>query len=242
MIDTLTKTEKKTTRRTVERDYILYPYPKSNVVLAKVVTKDTNVKKGEPVTTWYLFSQATYEKYQHRKTWTWIINLGQDHRFTVITAEYMNHYVDGISCQYPYDKPKHVDESDWKKVLDAGDYNRVARDQAWYDGMMYDPRGRPILRGFRFDYINGGLDSDHYDLPKLEEWLKRQKNAKNVERISVPYYNEDSCGSQAIEFIFQPSPRIFLRMFKEKALSGFELSEFVKKHLGIDKFRVNQML
>lgn len=238
MTKTLTKTKKETTRRTIEIDYALHLYPKANIVLARVVTKVTDVKKGKPVTTWYLFSQATYDKYQHRKSWIWIVNLSRDDLFAVMTVEYMNHYLGGSGYQYPDDKPKHVSESGWERVLDAGDYSRVTCDKTWYDGMMYDPQDQPIRRAFHFDYISGGLGSDYYDLSKLEEWLKRQKSVRNVERISVPYYNSDSCGSQAIEFTFQPSHRMFLRMCEKGALTDFQIGEFIREHLKVAKFQI----
>lgn len=237
MTDTLTKTEKKTTRRTVEKDYTIYRYPKAKVVLARVVTKDTDVKKGQAVTAWYLFSQTTYDKYQHRKAWTWIVNLGLDDLFAVMTTGYMKHYLDGCAHRYPDDKPKHVAASGWKKVLDTGDYSRVAIDKTWYDGMMYGPQGKPIRRAFRFDYINGGVGSNSYDVVKVEEWLKRQTSVRDVECIQVPYYSEDSCGSRAVEFTFQPSLGTFLLMRDKGALHGFELNEFVRKRLGIAKFK-----
>lgn len=240
MIDTLTKTEKKDTRRTIERNYTLYPYPKANVVLAKVVTKDTDVKKGKPVTKWYLFPQTIYDKYQHRKTWTWITCLGPDDLFVVIGAKYMRDYLDGRSHMYEDDKPRYVDASGWKKVLDTGDYSRIAIDKTWYDGMMYDSQGNPIRRALHCDYINGGVCSKSYEIGKVEKWLKRQKSVKNLERIDIPYYNQDTCGEQAIEFTFQPSHRVFLRMCKEKVLATFQSGEFVKKHLGIDKFRIKE--
>lgn len=242
MIDTLTKTEKKTTRTTIERNYVLYPYPKSKVVLAKVITKSTDVKKGKPATTWYLFSQATYNKYQHRKAWTWIVNIGRDDLFAIMTTEYMDYYLSGRGCLYPDNKPRHVVESDWKKVLDIGDYGRVTRDQTWYDGMMYDPQGRPIRRAFYFDYITGGLRSTSYAISGVEKWLKRQKCVSNVKLISVPHYNRDSCNEEAVEFTFKPSRRIFVRMCKEKTLSTFELGEFVRKHLRVAKFEINQVM
>lgn len=243
MIDTLIKTEKKATHRTIERNYTLSLYPRANVVLAKVVTKDTDIKRSKPVTTWYLFSQAIYDKYKHRKTWTWIINLDRDELLAVVSTKYMDHYLSGHSHQYPDDKLRYVAESGWKKILDTGNYSRIAHDKTWYDGMMYDPQGNPIRRAFHCDYINGGVRSSSYEIAKVEEWLKRHESVKNLERISIPYYNAESCGEQAIEFTFQPSPKVFLRMCKEKVLTTtFERSEFIRKYLGIDRFRRDESL
>lgn len=234
----LTKSEKRTTKRTVERDYVLYPYPKSNVVLARVITKDTGIKGGEPFTKWYLFSEATYNKYKHRKTWNWIMNLGQDDLLTVMTVEYMDQYLNGSSHEYPNDKPKYVAEFGWKKVLDIDGCGRVAYDKIWYDHMMYNPQGKPIRRAFCFDYINGGLTSDSYDIFKVEKWLKRQKSVRNVKLIEVPYYNSESCDSKAVEFTFQPSHRIFLRMCEAGVPNTFEWREIVKNHLKLAKFKL----
>lgn len=242
MIGTLTKIEKETTRRTIIRTYGIYLYPKAKVVLARIITRDTDVKKGEPVITWYLFSQATYNKYQHRKSWTWIVNLNQDDLFAVMTVGYMSHYIDGSAHKYPDNKTKQVSESNWKRALDANNYNRIAIDKTWYDGMMYDPQGRAIRRSFHFDYISGGLGSNSYDIVKLEKWLKRQKGVRNVERIDVPYYNSDSCGPRAIEFIFQPSHKMFLRMCDKEIITGYQLGELVKKHLKVAKFKIPERL
>ena len=240
MARALTKTEKKTTRRTVERDYTLYLYPKADVVLAKIATKDTQVGKGKVIITWYLFSKAVYDKYKHRKAWTWILNLKQDHLLAVMAIEFMEHYLAGNHCQYPDDKPMYLAESEWKKVLDAGDYSRIALDKICYDGMLYNPQGKPILRAFCFDYTNSGLGSYDYDLDRLESWLNKQKSVEKVTRIEVPYYNADATGSRALEFVFRPSVATFARM-RKGSLSGYEAGEFARKYLQVAKFRVREL-
>lgn len=240
MARALTKTEKKTTRRTVERDYTLYLYPKADVVLAKIATKDTQVGKGKVIITWYLFSKAVYDKYKHRKAWTWILNLGRDDLLAIMDIDYMEHYLAGNSFQYPDNEPKHLIESKWKERLDAGDYNRIALNKVWYDGMLYNPQGKPIRRAFCFDYVNGCLGSYDYDLDRLESWLNKQKSVEKVTRIEVPYYNADTTGSRALEFVFRPSVATFARMRKGN-LSGYEAGEFVRKYLQVAKFRVREL-
>ena len=131
------------------------------------------------------------------------------------------------------------------------DWTRLLRFET-YDHMIYRIDGKVITRPRRFDYISGGVTIANFkNLDEVFETLKKHKYVYDVEKVHIPYYNQDGCGSSGIEYTVDLPQELFDE-FYEKAVKqdkeywSVRLWELVADHhwgrndndfLGIKKFK-----
>lgn len=74
----------------------------------------------------------------------------------------------------------------------------------WFDGASYLlyrlGEINPISLPYHRDYI-GGIDNGEYNLEKVLKVLKENPNISQIKEIRIPYYNQDSGKTRAIEFV-----------------------------------------
>ena len=68
---------------------------------------------------------------------------------------------------------------------------------------FFDINKEPIPIVFKVDYIIGRITNLYFDLNIIYPILEKHPNVINIEKIDVPYYNEDG-GSHAIELLILP--------------------------------------
>jgi len=90
-----------------------------------------------------------------------------------------------------------------------------------------------------FGYINGNIDNEKYDLDKLLEKLKKDKNVVNRENLkisNIPYYNAESGKDKTIEFKYLLPDDAYEKV---AAMDSFTRGQYILKEIiGADECRV----
>jgi hypothetical protein len=84
---------------------------------------------------------------------------------------------------------------------------------AVHDYSLVDVRGRPVPRALKFDYMEGGLANDRFDLEKVAEVLAENPEVEivtdrrggNSAISEIPYYNAHDGRDQQIQLVWRPS-------------------------------------
>lgn len=76
--------------------------------------------------------------------------------------------------------------------------------------MVFDLADRLLPMAIRFDYINGGITNEDYDLDQVVSVLKQNQQVRGlsddvIETSDIPWYNRESHRSKAVEFVFSPT-------------------------------------
>lgn len=75
--------------------------------------------------------------------------------------------------------------------------------------MVFDINDNPFPIAITFDYINGNITNEDYDLSKVLHTLVKNDQVKGVdERLkitNIPYYNSSDTRYDSIEFVFMPT-------------------------------------
>lgn len=83
-----------------------------------------------------------------------------------------------------------------------------------YDHAIVDLRGRPVPAAMRFDYMNGDITNELYDLDALAEVLSDNPEIEilgggsgRMNRLvtSIPYYNASEDRDEQVQFIWRPT-------------------------------------
>lgn len=225
--------------------FSVHKYPKVVLITVEVVVSTGDKlgrwHKGKPSTEYFLVPRKFYDEHIPCTSHQWVFDLPRDQELTIATKAYMDYYISGVPHEWSSvnEGDRYVAEAKWKKILDSGDFSRVILDQFYYDSMIRDCDGNPILRAFHVDYISGQLNERNYDLNKLAAHLRKQKGVSDLEIIEIPYYNADFSGQKAIEFTFLPSPQLFKKMFINNA-SFFSRHSTIMEYLKVEKFRIER--
>lgn len=76
--------------------------------------------------------------------------------------------------------------------------------------MVFDLADRPLPMAIRFDYIDGGITNEDYDLEQVISVLKQNQQVRGASNSAIaaseiPWYNRESNRSKAVEFVFSPT-------------------------------------
>ena len=160
-----------------------------------------------------------------------------------IPPKRLEYYQKGQEHLYRHEASKkeknndHFYEADVLKTLQAGRNDLIVEDKISYDGYFYDPFGIRVMRSFYLDYIQGGIKQRNYKLKEAEAHLLTHPEASDVKIITVPYYNQDFSGEQALELTWNPpSSRVFNNIIGTKDDTHHRY-EKIRKRLGLERFR-----
>lgn len=179
----------------VSKYHINYEFFDDLVAVETYNESEPNLSKDS-----FVISKKTFEK--HKKH---LRNVPFKHRFYCISDDYFKAYKAGYYFNFrDYDK---MMEGDPFKFL-KGKYDReqIARDETNQDGWFYGLDGKPILSYIFFDSIRTPFRtsrSKFTNFEKLEKWLKKNKNIKDVTVEPVPYYFEEN--GMMITFAYLPT-------------------------------------
>lgn len=85
----------------------------------------------------------------------------------------------------------------------------------WLSYKIADLNYNFISTPISLDYINGGIDNKNYDLHKLLEKLKKDKNVlnrKDIKITNIPYYNCDYGSTETIKFKYLLPNDIYIKI------------------------------
>lgn len=104
-----------------------------------------------------------------------------------------------------------------------------------YDHSVVDFRGRPVPMAMHFDYMEGGISNDRFDLEKVAAVLQENpeveiltEGRRNGPISAIPYYNASDERDTQIQFIWRPTGKSWDLMLSKL---GFVLAD--PQHLRI---------
>lgn len=72
----------------------------------------------------------------------------------------------------------------------------------------------PVNSPLWYDYIGGRISSAYVDMDKAKEILENNKYVSQIEEHKVGWYNQDSCGSRAYQFVLSPPKEKWRKLVK----------------------------
>ena len=100
-----------------------------------------------------------------------------------------------------------------------------------------------ISTPINFGYIDGSIDNERYDLEKLLEKLKRDKNVvdrDNLKISAIPYYNAEDGRDKSIEFKYLLPNDIYDKV-ENMGMDSFMRNQYVLKEIiGADECRISE--
>lgn len=121
-----------------------------------------------------------------------------------------------------YDKDKHV----------------VVRYDA-YSEEFYSVEGYIYPKHVYFDYINGCIDNEYYDLKCLQKYLEEHPDKFiNIKKQDIPYYNRTELATKTLSFTYIPDADEYAEYRKYVEENGYKCScNYFKSKLEFEKFK-----
>jgi len=95
-----------------------------------------------------------------------------------------------------------------ESALDVIKKNDFEKDLLWFDWANYEcfeiDDDIPVNSPLYYDYISGRISTAYVDLKKAKEILEKNKYVSKVEEIEIGWYNQDTCGKRALQFVLHP--------------------------------------
>jgi hypothetical protein len=175
---------------------------------------------------------------------SWVAHQPFDNELVAVPEKRLEYYRKGKEHHYRHesrqDKKEMPYQDDLLATLEAGAFDRIVEDKIGEDGFFYDIHGKKVMRGFSFDYISGRLNSGHYKVKALHEFLAKNPEVVDLVTIEIPYYNADEdSGNKAIEFTWMPpTERVFNNALEKDGGGGsnWHVFDYIRNRLKVSRF------
>lgn len=233
------------TTTTVRYTFYVYKHVVHVVLTIKVARRKPYLEE-------WLITRKYYEANKHKRSpTTWAKNEKSPHdpkrsaNIQIATQEYLTAYQHAF-WEHTEDKPKYFPLSEG--MLD--EYwehcgGQIVDDQSANNGFIYDLNGKPIYRGFKFDYIGSHIgDQSHY-VDRVLQHLKNHREVEQVKLVDIPYCNRH-IGDKGIEFLFMPSKRYFTRLInahrreRHFTANSYGIKDMIFRKLGLKSLKFRQ--
>lgn len=113
---------------------------------------------------------------------------------------------------------KYVSETPYDDLINKkGMFLRIDR----RSDMIFDLNDEPFPIAINFNYIDGNIDSNHYNLVLLKSvLLKRNDISITIDNELIPYYNNDDGRTRHSGFTWAPSTEDYRAIWKECIVAG----------------------
>lgn len=138
-----------------------------------------------------------------------------------------------------HDKTKYINFNPYTYITNNKNWNEnhIVLDYYSYSGDLKKLDGTYYPKRISFDYINGSIDNENYDLEKLLDFLKTKDNIqlKFNTILNIPYYNCEEGRNQFIAFDYIPTDKEYNEL--KKCSDSWIMRKNILNNLGINQFK-----